>query len=78
MVFFLFQAYLPISNTIPAIDKKNVTRVFSQNDNVCCEIVEVSPDSDRMVVTMISSKPNDSSKTVLGLVHSDNFPEVYK
>lgn len=75
---YCFQAFLPISNTIPAVDKKNVTRSFSQNDNVCCEIVEVNSDSDRMVVTMISSKPNDSSKNVLGLVHSDNFPEVYK
>ncbi|XP_030041107.1 tetratricopeptide repeat protein 14 isoform X2 [Manduca sexta] len=75
------KAFLPVTNIIPAVDKKNVSRNYLMNDTVCCEVIEVIPDTDKMVcgmkgVTRCSDDP--PPKPPLGLLSTDDFPMVYK
>lgn len=75
------QAFLPVTNIIPAVDKKNVSRNYLMNDTVCCEVIEVIPDTDKMVCGMkgVTRGPDDPPpKPPLGLLSTDDFPLVYK
>ncbi|XP_053600991.1 tetratricopeptide repeat protein 14 homolog [Plodia interpunctella] len=75
------KAFLPVSNIIPAVDKKNVSRNYLMNDTVCCEVIEVIPDTDKMVCGMkgVTRGPDDPPpKPPLGLLSTDDFPLVYK
>ncbi|CAH2234881.1 tetratricopeptide repeat protein 14 homolog isoform X2 [Pararge aegeria] len=75
------KAFLPVGNIIPAVDKKNVSRNYLMNDTVCCEVIEVIPDTDKMVCGMkgITRGPDDPPpKPPLGLLSTDDFPLVYK
>ncbi|XP_063891386.1 tetratricopeptide repeat protein 14 homolog isoform X2 [Helicoverpa armigera] len=75
------KAFLPVTNIIPAVDKKNVSRNYLMNDTVCCEVIEVIPDTDKMVCGMkgITRGPDDAPpKPPLGLLSTDDFPLVYK
>ncbi|XP_059059281.1 tetratricopeptide repeat protein 14 homolog isoform X2 [Achroia grisella] len=75
------KAFLPVANIIPAVDKKNVSRNYLMNDTVCCEVIEVIPDTDKMVCGMkgVTRGPDDPSpKPPLGLLSTDDFPLVYK
>ncbi|KAF5306630.1 hypothetical protein FQA39_LY08819 [Lamprigera yunnana] len=75
------KAFCPVANVIPAIDRKGVTRSYMMNDSVCCEILEVIPDTDKMVCGMkgVTRQPNDPEhRPALGLIGADDFPLVYK
>ncbi|XP_045776538.1 tetratricopeptide repeat protein 14 isoform X1 [Maniola jurtina] len=75
------KAFLPVGNIIPAVDKKNVSRNYLMNDTVCCEVIEVIPDTDKMVCGMkgITRGPDEPPpKPPLGLLSTDDFPLVYK
>ncbi|CAH0749186.1 unnamed protein product [Diatraea saccharalis] len=75
------KAFLPVTNIIPAVDKKNVSRNYLMNDTVCCEVIEVIPDTDKMVCGMkgVTRGPDDPPpKPPLGLLSTDDFPLVYK
>lgn len=70
-----------MSNIIPAVDKKNVSRNYLMNDTVCCEVLEVIPDTDKISCGMkgVTRNPDDPSpKPPLGLISSDDFPQIYK
>lgn len=78
---FIYQAFLPVGNIIPAVDKKNVSRNYLMNDTVCCEVIEVIPDTDKMVCGMkgVTRGPDDPPpKPPLGLLSTDDFPLIYK
>ncbi|XP_048484950.1 tetratricopeptide repeat protein 14 homolog isoform X3 [Plutella xylostella] len=75
------KAFLPVTNIIQAVDKKNVSRYYLMNDTVCCEVLEVIPDTDKMVVGMkgVTRGPDDPPpKPPLGLLSTDDFPLIYK
>lgn len=72
---------MPVANIIPAVDKKNVSRTYLMNDTVCCEVIEVIPDTDKMVCGMkgVTRGPDDPPPMPpLGLLSTDDFPLVYK
>lgn len=62
-------------NTVPAFDKKNNARSYNISDLVCCEVVEVNPDTDKMIVTM---KSNSNTEIKFGAITADSLPLVYK
>ncbi|XP_066255319.1 tetratricopeptide repeat protein 14 homolog [Euwallacea similis] len=75
------KAFCPVANVIPAVDKKGVSRSYMMNDYVCCEVLEVIADTDKMVCGMkgITRKPGDPEhRPPLGLISTDDFPLVYK
>ncbi|XP_075992009.1 uncharacterized protein LOC142987248 isoform X6 [Anticarsia gemmatalis] len=75
------KAFLPVTNIIPAVDKKNLSRNYLMNDTVCCEVIEVIPDTDKMVCGMkgVTRGPDDPPpKPPLGLLSTDDFPLIYK
>lgn len=76
---FNFQAYLPTGSTIPGVDRKGNPRGYTTNDLLCCEVAEVVPDAEKMMVTMKGAKRLGNEITPpLGLVHKDALPEAYK
>ncbi|XP_060536553.1 tetratricopeptide repeat protein 14 homolog isoform X2 [Cylas formicarius] len=75
------KAFCPVANVIPAVDKKGVSRSYMMNDYVCCEVLEVIADTDKMVCGMkgVTRKPGESDPhPPLGLISTDDFPLVYK
>ncbi|CAG2062096.1 unnamed protein product, partial [Timema podura] len=74
------KAFCPMSNIIPAADKKNVSRTYMMNDTVCCEVIEIIPDTDKLVCGMKGTllPPGSDQGARLGLIHSDDFPPAYK
>lgn len=75
------QAFCPVANIIPAVDRKGVNRSYMMNDSVCCEVLEVIPDTDKMVCGMKGStrQPGDPEpKPALGLISAEDFPLEYK
>ncbi|CAG9769036.1 unnamed protein product [Ceutorhynchus assimilis] len=75
------KAFCPVANVIPAVDKKGVSRSYMMNDYVCCEVLEVIADTDKMVCGMkgVTRKPGDPEhRPPLGLISTDEFPAVYK
>ncbi|PNF37896.1 hypothetical protein B7P43_G06205 [Cryptotermes secundus] len=73
------KAFCPTSNLIPASDKKSVNSSYLMNDTVRCEVLEVNPDTEKLVCGMkgVTLPPNSDYSSRLGLIHSDDFPEVY-
>ncbi|XP_075213498.1 uncharacterized protein LOC142319753 isoform X2 [Lycorma delicatula] len=71
------KAHCLTMNLIPAVDKKNISRPFLINDLVCCEVLEVVADSEKMTCGMKGVHTSEH-RARLGLVHSDDFPESYK
>jgi hypothetical protein len=74
------QAFCPTSSLIPASDKKSVNSGYLNNDAVRCEVLEVNADNERLVCGMkgVTLPPNSDYSSRLGLIHSDDFPEMYK
>ncbi|CAH0557876.1 unnamed protein product [Brassicogethes aeneus] len=75
------KAFCPVANIIPAVDKKGVSRSYMMNDYVCCEVLEIIPECDKMVCGMkgTTRKPNDPVQhPPLGLISTEDFPLVYK
>jgi hypothetical protein len=80
IIIFGIQAFCPASNLIPASDKKSVNGSYLMNDTVCCEVLEVNSDTEKLVCGMkgVTLPPNSEYSSRLGRIHSDDFPEVYK
>lgn len=80
--FFNYQAFLPTTETIPAIDKKGNSRSYITNDIVCCEVIDIISDSEKMVIGMKGNNRYPDlkydDKTKFGLTSSENLPELYK
>ncbi|CAG9864564.1 unnamed protein product [Phyllotreta striolata] len=75
------KAFCPVANVIPAVDKKGVTRTYMMNDYVCCEVLEIIADTDKVVCGMkgVTRKASDPEhRPPLGLISTDDFPIVYK
>ncbi|XP_056648965.1 tetratricopeptide repeat protein 14 homolog isoform X1 [Diorhabda sublineata] len=75
------KAFCPVANVIPAVDKKGVARSYMMNDYVCCEVLEIIADTDKVVCGMkgVTRKPTDPEhQPALGLISNDDFPIVYK
>lgn len=73
------KAFLPHNFTIPGVDRKGNPRGYTTTDLLCCEVTEVVPDAEKMVVTMKGAKRLGNAMTPpLGLVHKDALPEAYK
>ncbi|KAG5883059.1 hypothetical protein JTB14_010447 [Gonioctena quinquepunctata] len=75
------KAFCPVANIIPAVDKKGVSRSYMMNDYVCCEVLEIIADTDKVVCGMkgITRKSTDPEhRPALGLISTDDFPIVYK
>ncbi|XP_065162968.1 tetratricopeptide repeat protein 14 homolog isoform X3 [Atheta coriaria] len=75
------KAFCPVANIIPAVDRKGVTRSYMMNDSVCCEVLEVIADTDKIMcgmkgTTRQSEDPEHSP--ALGLISTDDFPLAYK
>lgn len=69
---------MPNSEMIPAIDRKGTSRNYITGDTVCCEVLDILPQSEKMIVGMKGTHTNPDGKFTLGLITSDNFPEMYK
>ncbi|XP_067003369.1 NK-tumor recognition protein isoform X2 [Anabrus simplex] len=74
------KAFCPLSNWIPAADKKSINRIYGIGDTVCCEVLEVIPDAEKLVVGMkgVTLPPGSEYASRLGLIFPEDFPEVYK
>ena len=74
------QAFCPVINLIPAVDKKKVSRTYLLNDAVCCEVIEVVPEADKLVLGMKGTMlpPGSDQHSRLGLIFSEDFPDVFR
>uniref|UniRef100_A0A1B6DD97 S1 motif domain-containing protein n=2 Tax=Clastoptera arizonana TaxID=38151 RepID=A0A1B6DD97_9HEMI len=71
------KAFCPTSKLISAVDKKNQSRSFMVNDLVCCEVLEVIPECEKIICGM-SGTYSSIHRARLGLFHPEDFPEPYK
>lgn len=73
------------ADLVPAIDRRGAIRAYSGGDLVMAEILEMTPDSERMVIGMRGVMQRDASQSedggspiVFGLVTEDQMPAQYK
>ncbi|GAB0095876.1 sorting nexin-20 [Sergentomyia squamirostris] len=72
------RGYLPYSNTY-SDDKKSVNRSLTNGNTVCCEVQEVSPDTEKLVLEMKGTTRIIGDKEyTTGVTSTDNFPTFYK
>ncbi|XP_022193411.2 tetratricopeptide repeat protein 14 homolog isoform X3 [Nilaparvata lugens] len=71
------RAMCPSHSTIAAVDKKNVSRSFLMNDLVCCEVIEVHEESEKLICGMKGVHASEH-RARLGLFSPEDFPEAYK
>ncbi|TGZ46642.1 Uncharacterized protein DBV15_04040 [Temnothorax longispinosus] len=65
--------------TVPAVDKKGVTRGYMANDLVCVVVSEVNVEAERVVAVMnVPAREGQAPHPPMGLIHSDDLPEAYK
>lgn len=69
---------IPINNAINATDKKGFTRNYQTTDIVCCEVLDVNPDSKKINCGMIGHHPRFDNGPSLGLITLDELPKFYK
>ncbi|KAJ6648453.1 Tetratricopeptide repeat protein 14 like, partial [Pseudolycoriella hygida] len=69
------RAFIPMSEAVPAIDRKGTQRSYITNDNICCELIEKNDDSEKLVISM---RGVFNPKARFGLVNFEHFPELYK
>ncbi|XP_028128031.2 tetratricopeptide repeat protein 14 homolog isoform X1 [Diabrotica virgifera virgifera] len=75
------KAFCPVANVINAVDKKGVSRNYMMNDYVCCEVLEIMPDTDKLICGMmgVTRKSSDPEhRPPLGLISTEDFPLIYK
>lgn len=78
LVYFL-KAFAPISALIPAVEKPSTTnRAFLLHDNVSCEVLEVSTDTEKIVCGMKGTLCLPENRERLGLITTNEFPPVFK
>lgn len=65
---------------MPAIDRRGTTRAYIVGDYIMCEILEISPDSERLVIGMrgMHRDAELDGQIAFGLIGSDQFPAAYK
>lgn len=71
------KAYAMTANLVLPLDKKGNPKPYSVNDYVCCEVLDVSADAERMTLGMKGALTIDA-KAPLGLITTDQLPEYYK
>jgi len=78
--YLISQAFCPMTNLIPAVDKKNTARTYLLNEAVCCEVVEVVPDADKLLLGMKGTTlpPGSDQHSRLGLIMPEDFPDVFR
>ncbi|XP_044001317.1 uncharacterized protein DDB_G0290685-like isoform X2 [Aphidius gifuensis] len=65
--------------TVPAVDKKGVTRTYMTNDFVCVAVSEVNVEAERVVAVMnIPPREGQVFHPPLGLIHIEDLPDAYK
>ncbi|KAJ8683624.1 hypothetical protein QAD02_019416 [Eretmocerus hayati] len=65
--------------TVPAIDKKGVTRGYMANDLVCVVVGEVNVEAERVVAVMnVPAREGQAPHPAMGLVHVEDLPDAYK
>lgn len=65
--------------TVPAIDKKGVTRAYMANDLVCVVVGEVNVEAERIVAVMNATPRADHNlHPPMGLIHTEDLPKAYK
>ncbi|XP_033207659.1 tetratricopeptide repeat protein 14 homolog [Belonocnema kinseyi] len=65
--------------TVPAVDKKDVTREYVVNDMVCVCVTEVNVEAERVVAAMnVTPREGQAPHPPLGLVDNDELPSAYK
>ncbi|KAL1123973.1 hypothetical protein AAG570_001743 [Ranatra chinensis] len=72
------KAVIQSVNMIPAVDKKNVTRNFLLNDMVCCEVLEVVANSEKIYAGMKGDVCPPPLRLRLGLIQNEDMPAAYK
>lgn len=73
------QALILNTATVPAVDKKGVTRGYMANDLVCVVVSEVNVEAERVVAVMnVPARDGQAPHPSMGLIHSDDLPEAYK
>ena len=73
------QAFCPTNQLVPPIDPKNPNRIYAAGDFVRCEILKVSPESERLVVGMKGNllSPELLHSYQLGLIFEHELPSEY-
>uniref|UniRef100_A0A182NBJ4 TPR_REGION domain-containing protein n=1 Tax=Anopheles dirus TaxID=7168 RepID=A0A182NBJ4_9DIPT len=57
----------------------NTPRNFFANEMICCEVIDIAPDSRRLVCSMKRTPKSRSPESIVyGVLRKDDFPEVYK
>ena len=75
----LLQALILNTATVPAVDKKGVTRGYMANDLVCVVVGEVNVEAERVVAVMnVPPREGQTSHPPMGLVHVEDLPDAYK
>lgn len=77
--FFILQALILNTATVPAVDKKGVTRGYMANDLVCVCVSEVNVEAERVVAVMnVTPREGQAPHPPMGLIHTDDLPDAYK
>lgn len=75
---------LSTADLVPAVDRRGAVRAYSTGDLVMAEILEMTPDSERMVIGMrgITQPPDggcgNAVPIVFGLIDAEQMPAQYK
>lgn len=71
------KAQLPNIYTLPTHDEKGTIKPYAANNFVCCEVLDISVDADRMTLGMKGVLTKDLSAP-LGLITPDQIPDYYR
>lgn len=64
---------------IEAVDRNGVLRNYMNKDLVCCIIIDVLQDHQKMFLSMKDTEQTKKNKKpLLGLIQSDCLPDRYK
>lgn len=73
------RAFCPFQQTIPVADPRDPSRYFEIDDFIRVEILEVNPDTDKILVGMkgVTLSPELLHSFHLGLVSRHDLPRYY-
>ena len=75
----MLQALILNTASVPAVDKKGVTRGYMANDLVCVVVGEVNVEAERIVAVMnMPPREGYTSHPPMGLVQVEDLPDAYK
>ncbi|CAH0393725.1 unnamed protein product [Bemisia tabaci] len=72
------KAFIPTSKLIAPAISNRTNCAFMNNDNICCEVLDIIPDAEKLICGMKGEYCTVEQKAKLGLIKSDDFPEVFK